>query len=112
MSGGRTTPLLPAPEPLVGRQRELRRLGRLLDDDGPRAVAVCGPAGAGKSRVLAEVARAAAGAEWSVEQVFASRSVRSIPLGAVSHLLVEVTRRLPSTTASPPSAAGGGDRGR
>ncbi len=72
---------------LIGRDAELRRLRRLLQDDGPQAVVVSGPAGIGKTRLLSEVADAASQAGWTVERLFGSHATRSIAFGAVSHLL-------------------------
>ena len=83
-------------EAFVARDEELQHLGRVLEADGPRAVVVSGSAGVGKSRLLAEVAHTATERGWSVEWVFASRSVRSIPLGAISHLLTESPAEDPS----------------
>jgi DNA-binding CsgD family transcriptional regulator len=59
-------------------------------------VVVSGSAGVGKSRLLSEVAGTASEAGWLVERVFASRAVRSIPLGAISHLLSEIPDEDPS----------------
>lgn len=59
---------LPDPLPLVGRGDDLADLERLLESDrnGPRVVFVRGDAGAGKSRLLEELADRASRRSWSV----------------------------------------------
>jgi predicted ATPase/DNA-binding SARP family transcriptional activator len=44
------------PEPFIGRERELRELGALLDDDGSRLITLVGPGGIGKTRLAVQAA--------------------------------------------------------
>ena len=81
---------------LIGREHEVRRLRRVLAQDGPRALVVCGAAGVGKSRLLIEIADAAGAAGWAVERIFGSPAVRTIPLGAIARLLPEHAARDPA----------------
>jgi hypothetical protein len=58
-------------------------------------VVIAGPAGVGKTRLLAEVEALARERGCAVEWVRASRSARSIPLGAFAALLPAADERLP-----------------
>ncbi|MFF2079221.1 AAA family ATPase [Kitasatospora sp. NPDC058162] len=68
---------------LAGRDHELRRLAGLLeaDDRRPAVGVVEGPPGIGKSRLLAELRRSAAGSGRPVGQARATRGGRSEPYG-------------------------------
>ncbi|MER7667465.1 AAA family ATPase [Kitasatospora sp. NPDC096128] len=68
---------------LAGRDHELRRLAGLLeaDDRRPTVGVVEGPPGIGKSRLLAELRRSAAGSGRPVGQARAARGSRSVPYG-------------------------------
>ncbi len=81
--------------PFTGRDAELRLLGDALADGTAGGVVIAGPAGVGKTRLAAEVADLAAAHGCAVEWVRASRSARSIPLGAFAALLPATDRRLP-----------------
>ncbi|MEV0827246.1 ATP-binding protein [Nonomuraea rubra] len=71
--------------PFSGRGEQLARLR-----SSPAGVVVLGPAGAGKSRLVAEAVRGQRGVAW----VRATTAAAELPLGAFAHLL----------PASPPSA--------
>jgi DNA-binding CsgD family transcriptional regulator len=73
--------------PLVGRDRELELVRRRLATGPPGGLVLAGAAGVGKTRLAAEVARAAESSGWAVEWVRATRSTASIPLGAFAPLL-------------------------
>lgn len=86
----RSGPILPDDMdwPFVGRDRELARIEDVLTGRESAAVVVVGPAGVGKTR-LAEVAldRAEDHEELVIERAAATEASRSIPFGALSHLL-------------------------
>lgn len=73
--------------PLVGRGPLLERLTGVLGPE-PRCVVVTGPAGIGKTRLVAELASIAGGRGWAVATAVASRSAATIPYGALVPLLV------------------------
>src|SRR5215213_3216429 len=73
--------------PLTGRDAELRLVRDALSQSWVRGVVVAGRAGVGKTRLVSEAARVAAAQGCAVEWVRASRSARSIPLGAFAALL-------------------------
>ncbi len=79
--------------PFTGRDAELRLVGEALSG-GAAGVVIAGPAGVGKTRLATEAAQLAAERGCAVEWVRASRSARSIPLGAFAPLL-PATDRLP-----------------
>ncbi len=56
----------PETPPLVGRARELELLAGHLGGEGPPALLLAGEPGIGKSRLLSEAARRAAGQGWTV----------------------------------------------
>ena len=72
--------------PLTGREAELRLIGEALSG-GAAGVVITGPAGVGKTRLTAEAASLAEAAGSAVSWVRATRSARSIPLGAFAALL-------------------------
>ena len=73
--------------PFTGRDAELRLVGEALADGAAGGVVIAGPAGVGKTRLAGEAAELAAAQGCAVEWVRASRSARSIPLGAFAALL-------------------------
>jgi DNA-binding CsgD family transcriptional regulator len=81
--------------PFTGRDVELRLIGESLSDASTGGVVIAGPAGVGKTRLAAEAAELAGARGCAVEWVRASRSARSIPLGAFAALLPATDRRLP-----------------
>ena len=81
--------------PLTGRDAELRLVAEALADGSAGGVVIAGPAGVGKTRLAAEAAELARAQGCAVEWVRASRSARSIPLGAFAALLPATDRRLP-----------------
>ncbi|MFC4534150.1 helix-turn-helix transcriptional regulator [Sphaerisporangium dianthi] len=97
--------------PLVGRHAELTRFAEVLADRWSRGFVVCGPSGAGRSR-LAEECRAAAAAEgYRTVRAAADAATATVPYGAIAHLLppdvdpanpvagfVSVSRALAGTT--------------
>jgi hypothetical protein len=75
---------------LVGRERELHRLVTGIMHDDRAAYVVAGPAGVGKTRLVAEVARAATAQGRASLHVVATMAARSIPFGAFAPLLGDV----------------------
>jgi DNA-binding CsgD family transcriptional regulator len=75
---------------LVGRERELHRLVTGIMDDDRASYVVAGPAGVGKTRLVAEVARAATAQGRASLHVVATRAAGSIPFGAFAPLLGDV----------------------
>lgn len=67
---------------MVGRDREISEVIRLLGIDGVQGVALTGKPGVGKSRLAREAATAASAAGWRVRSVAATVTSQSIPLGA------------------------------
>jgi DNA-binding CsgD family transcriptional regulator len=81
--------------PFTGREAELRLVGEALSGRSTSGVVIVGAAGVGKTRLAAEAAELAGAQRCAVEWVRASRSARSIPLGAFAALLPATDRRLP-----------------
>jgi DNA-binding CsgD family transcriptional regulator/tetratricopeptide (TPR) repeat protein/type II secretory pathway predicted ATPase ExeA len=81
--------------PLVGRGEELVLCDRMLADSG-LGVVIAGAAGVGKTRLATEVLEAASREGCHVVRVAATEAARSIPFGAVAHLLPDA---LPSGAA-------------
>ena len=81
--------------PLTGRDAELGLVSEALSGGSAGGVVIVGPAGVGKTRLAAEAAERAQAQGCAVEWVRASRSARSIPLGAFAALLPATDRRLP-----------------
>ena len=73
--------------PFAGRDTELRLVGEALASGSAGGVVIVGPAGVGKTRLAAEAAELAGARGCAVAWVRASRSARSIPLGAFAALL-------------------------
>jgi DNA-binding CsgD family transcriptional regulator len=70
--------------PFTGREAELRLVGDALTAGG---AVIAGPAGVGKTRLVTEAADRAVAQGHAVEWARASRSARSIPLGAFAAIL-------------------------
>jgi DNA-binding CsgD family transcriptional regulator len=81
--------------PFTGRDAELRLVGEALSGGSAGGVAIAGPAGVGKTRLATEAAELAGAQGCAVEWVRASRSARSIPLGAFAALLPISEQGLP-----------------
>jgi DNA-binding CsgD family transcriptional regulator len=81
--------------PFTGRDSELRLVSEALSDGSTGGVVIAGPAGVGKTRLAAEAAELADAQGCAVEWVRASRSARSIPLGAFAALLPATDLPLP-----------------
>lgn len=81
----------------MGREDELERIERALERADSAGVVVVGPAGVGKTRLVAEalgrVRSGGVATRWAV----ATESARVIPFGALSHLLPS---RLPSAVSA------------
>ena len=78
---------LTRPFPVVGRAAQLTAIAESLTAPGTKAVVLGGPAGVGKSRLLAEALAGAAERDLEVATVTASRAASSIPFGALAPLL-------------------------
>jgi DNA-binding CsgD family transcriptional regulator len=73
--------------PFTGRDAELRLVDEAFSGGSASGVVIAGPAGVGKTRLVAEIAEFAGARGDAVEWVRASRAARSIPLGAFAPLL-------------------------
>jgi DNA-binding CsgD family transcriptional regulator len=80
---------VPVTWPLIGRSEELDVLVRALRDEAGNGVVIAGPAGVGKTRLARESA-AALGVEHAVEWTAATAASRSVPFGALAHLVPDV----------------------
>lgn len=76
--------------PFVGRGDELNRLVASIRA-GVTAFVIAGPAGAGKSRLAAEVATTLASHGFVTERLIATRAIASVPFGAFVPVLGELT---------------------
>lgn len=80
----------PAPAPIIGRRREIDALGALFDRaiaGHLGAVVIRGPAGIGKTRLLAELERELAASSWTILRARGLESAAAIPFGGVAQLL-------------------------
>lgn len=78
--------------PFTGRTGELARIrDSLRDQSGPRAIVIGGPAGIGKSRLIAEVLAGVDAGRWKVIEVRAGQAP-SARFGGVAHLLPDHAR--------------------
>jgi DNA-binding CsgD family transcriptional regulator len=75
--------------PLLGREAEMGRILARLRGREPAAFVLAGPAGVGKTRLAAEVARASAGLGFATAQVVGSRAAAAIPFGPFARFLPE-----------------------
>ena len=73
--------------PFTGREAELGLVSAALSSGSAEGVVIAGPAGVGKTRLTAEAAELARAQGCAVEWARASRSARTIPLGAFAALL-------------------------
>ena len=73
--------------PFTGREAELGLVSAALSSGSADGVVIAGPAGVGKTRLTAEAAELARAQGCAVEWARASRSARTIPLGAFAALL-------------------------
>ena len=82
-----------APTPLVGRDDLLARAVALLEGTaGPAGgVVLVGEGGVGKSRLAAEIARLGADRGYLAVSTVGTQAATAIPLGALSHLLPDLT---------------------
>lgn len=71
---------------LVGRDAELARLRTLLSGDSPAVTVIEGVAGVGKSRLLWSLLEGLGG-DVHAERILGVQTLRTIPFGAVSHLV-------------------------
>ncbi|MFF3883588.1 LuxR C-terminal-related transcriptional regulator [Streptomyces sp. NPDC001914] len=73
--------------PLVGRQSHLDSFRGELSAGHVRGWLVCGPAGAGKTRLTEEFLALAAADKRRTVKAVASRAAAQVPLGAIAHIL-------------------------
>lgn len=81
---------MPGPSRLIGRDDVLGDVLGLLDG-GSGGVVLVGDGGIGKSRLASEVVGEAAGRGYHTVATIGTQAAASIPLGALSHLLPELT---------------------
>jgi DNA-binding NarL/FixJ family response regulator len=84
--------------PLVGRERELAALERVLgelEEDASRVLVISGEAGIGKTRLLEELARLAAQRDYVVLAGRGTELELEVPFGLVIEALDDYLRRLP-----------------
>ncbi|WP_256105978.1 LuxR family transcriptional regulator [Streptomyces sp. ODS05-4] len=77
--------------PLVGREAELAVFDSAVADPQALGYAVHGPAGAGRSRLAQECGRRLEAAGLPVRRVVATRASSAVPLGALRHVLPQVS---------------------
>jgi predicted ATPase/DNA-binding SARP family transcriptional activator len=94
----RRTNVKAALSPLVGRDDELERIGKLLD--GHRLVTLVGPGGAGKTRLAVETARAAAATGVHADGVFVVELAPVRDADAVAGAIADVLE-LPASNLDP-----------
>jgi hypothetical protein len=73
--------------PLVGRGDQLERLVQAMTAGGRASLLVAGPAGIGKTRLLAEARGRAEAAGVEVHSVLGTGAWAELPFGALAHLL-------------------------
>src|SRR5829696_4732596 len=78
---------LPLQWPLVGRHEELDLFAATLGDDRAHGFVIHGPAGVGKTRLADQCLALADRAGRNVARATATEGSRSVPLGALAHLL-------------------------
>lgn len=78
---------LPLQWPLVGRHTELDLFVAALDDPRAHGFVIHGPAGVGKTRLADQCLALASRAGRNVARATASEGARTVPLGALAHLL-------------------------
>ena len=102
---GAATPAGQGDWPFVARREELAVLTDVIVGSGdlstwPRGGVVVAPAGVGKSRLLREVQRSAAGRGLPTSTVIGTRAAATIPYGAMLHLLPSSARERHSDVTS------------
>ena len=96
--------------PLTGRAEEARLIEAAVADPDASGIAICGPAGVGKSRVAREALNSAASRGCDIRWVVGTSCARGLPLGALaswatpagSDSLALVCRVIESLTAAAP----------
>lgn len=73
--------------PLIGRADELDRIMAALGGVAPASFVLAGPAGVGKTRLAAEVAKAAGSLDYNTAHVASTMSAASFPFGPFAPLL-------------------------
>lgn len=76
-----------APWPLTGRSSQLEELGHLFLEGACGGVVLHGPAGVGKTRLAEEAVALAERAGRNTDRAVGHPSTKTIPLGAMAHLL-------------------------
>ncbi|WP_405148897.1 LuxR C-terminal-related transcriptional regulator [Sphaerisporangium sp. NBC_01403] len=73
--------------PFVGRHAELTRFSQVLADRWSQGFVVCGPPGAGRSRLVEECLISAVDEGYHAVRAAASAAASTVPYGAIAHLL-------------------------
>jgi len=73
--------------PLTGREAELQACTAAWADRHCRVLVIVGPAGVGKTRLAEECLARAAREGWKGGRATASAAARTVPLGAIAHLI-------------------------
>ena len=113
---GRTSAPVPLQWPLVGRHEEVELFAATLADPRAHGFVIHGPPGVGKTRLADQCLATADGSGRNVARATATEGSRSIPLGALAHLLAGGHRRRARRSGDgdvrgPAGAAGaGGER--
>jgi DNA-binding CsgD family transcriptional regulator len=87
------------PWPLVGRAEEVALCARLLSGGDAAGLVIAGAAGVGKTRLASEVLDLARRSGFRVARATATKAARSIPFGAVAHLLPDMHRERAASPA-------------
>ncbi|WP_298289364.1 adenylate/guanylate cyclase domain-containing protein [Novosphingobium sp.] len=94
--------------PMIGRDAEFEKVRAVivgLAEDGPTALGIVGEAGMGKSRLLLEAARLAAGLGTTFAAVRGTALLAAVPFGCIGRTLRHLVDLLQPFTPDPATAA-------
>jgi DNA-binding CsgD family transcriptional regulator len=86
--------------PFVGRTIEAAAVVEALAEDDVNIILICGPAGVGKSRLAEECFERAPFADDRRGRCVANPTLRSIPFGAIAHLLTQTAVDVASSSGA------------